>query len=500
MNKVILFNPRAAHHNVRIPNSILQLGAAIEGKFEYEFVDGNRENDPWQRIESLLQTGEFRYFGCTAMPAMQLKQAIPFSQKIRTQFPEIVIIWGGYFASNQHKSVLNSGFVDYVVDGPGDIAFPKLITALAENQPLDAIENLIFKRDGNIIRNAREALLDQDYLPLLPYEKLNRAYSIDGYLGRTYLGRKTLAYHSSMGCPFSCSFCAVVPIYNARWRGKSAKNIYSDVKFLKENYGADAIEFHDNNFFVSEKRTVEFANLIAPENMVWWGEARIDTLNKYSDDSLRRMRDSGCKMIFFGAETGNDAVLQQMNKGGTQSGEQIKAFAARMAQFDIIPEYSFVLGMPADSPGKVMRQIDEDIEFIKEIKRINPATEIIIYVYSPVPTEGSELYELAKENGFKFTEKLTDWLNPDWENFDLRKNPLTPWLTPEMVDKIRNFETVLNAYHPTVSDIKLSAFQRKTMRLISALRYKTNLFRWPYELRFLQSRWLRYRQPEIEGF
>lgn len=121
-------------------------------------------------------------------------------------------------------------------------------------------------------------------------------------------------------------------------------------------------------------------------------------------------------------------------------------------------------------------------------------------MYSPVPTEGSELYELAKENGFKFTEKLTDWLNPDWENFDLRKNPLTPWLTPEMVDKIRNFETVLNAYHPTVSDIKLSAFQRKTMRLISALRYKTNLFRWPYELRFLQSRWLRYRQPEIEGF
>ncbi|MEZ4765875.1 MAG: hypothetical protein R3C26_22635 [Calditrichia bacterium] len=167
----------------------------------------------------------------------------------------------------------------------------------------------------NIIRNAREALLDQDSLPPLPYEKLNRAYSIDGYLGRTYLGRKTLAYHSSMGCPFSCSFCAVVPIYNARWRGKSAKNIYSDVKFLKENYGADAIEFHDNNFFVSEKRTVEFANLIAPENMVWWGEARIDTLNKYSDDSLRRMRESGCKMIFLARKPATMRCWQ-MNKGG----------------------------------------------------------------------------------------------------------------------------------------------------------------------------------------
>ncbi|MEZ4765876.1 MAG: hypothetical protein R3C26_22640 [Calditrichia bacterium] len=51
----------------------------------------------------------------------------------------------------------------------------------------------------------------------------------------------------------------------------------------------------------------------------------------------------------------------------------------------------------------------------------------------------------------------------------MRKNPLTPWLTPEMVDKIRNFETVLNAYHPDGFGYQ-AAFQRKTMRLISALR------------------------------
>jgi len=240
--------------------------------------------------------------------------------------------------------------------------------------------------------------------------------------------------------------------------------------------------------------------LIKNENIIWWGEGRIDTIHKYSDDSLTLMREAGCRMIFFGAETGNDAILKQMDKGGTQSGEQIKKFAARMKKFDIIPEYSFVLGLPAETPEKVMRQIDEDIQFIKQIKEINPDTEIIIYVYSPVPTEGSELYNEVIKTGFRFPEKLDDWLDPQWANFDLRKNPLTPWLTADMIDKILNFETVINAQYPTVSDFKLTAFQKKTMRILSSLRYKTGFYNFPYELKALQKFWLKYRRPEVEGF
>ena len=176
------------------------------------------------------------------------------------------------------------------------------------------------------------------------------------------------------------------------------------------------------------------------------------------------------------------------------------AFAQRLRKFDIIPEYSFVLGLPGDSPEAVMKQIDEDIEFIRNIKEINPETEIIIYVYSPVPTEGSDMYQEVVASGFRFPQKLEDWLSPVWENFDLRKNPLTPWLTPEMVDKIRDFETVLNGYYPTVSDIKLKPVHKKWMKRFSALRYKTKSYRYPYEIKALQKFWLRYRQPETEGF
>jgi anaerobic magnesium-protoporphyrin IX monomethyl ester cyclase len=227
--------------------------------------------------------------------------------------------------------------------------------------------------------------------------------------------------------------------------------------------------------------------------------ARIDTMDKFKDESLDLLREAGCKIIFFGAESGNDAVLKQLDKGGTQTGEQIVRFAERMKRFDIIPEYSFVLGTPAPTPEQVMAQIEFDINFIKRVKAVNPRTEIVMYTYSPVPTEGSELFKSVKESGFSFPQRLEDWITPQWERFDMRKNPLTPWLTPEMIDKIRNFETVLNGYYPTVSDIRLSHVKRKMIQLVSGLRYKTSFYRFPYEIKLLHRLW-KYRQPEIQGF
>jgi anaerobic magnesium-protoporphyrin IX monomethyl ester cyclase len=500
MNKVLLFNPRSAIAKHRVPNSLLNIAASINDSYPWMIVDGNCEDDPYKKLSGFLSTGEYKYLGITVMPGPQTKQAIPFSKKIKEQFAGTVIIWGGYFPTNHYRTVLDSGYVDFVINGPGDHAFPQLIDALENDKPYELIKNLIYRAGDGIIKNAKQDLIDQDELPPLPYDKLNEMYAIDiFYLGKTYLGTRTLAYHSSIGCPFTCSFCAVVPTYEARWKAKSAEHVYRDIKYIKTKWGANAIEFHDNNFFVSEKRTVEFSKLIRPEKMNWWGMARIDTMDKFRDESLSLMREAGCRIIFFGAESGNDAILKQLDKGGTQTGEQILRFAERMKKFDIIPEYSFVLGTPAPTPEQVMDQIEFDINFIRKVKRMNPRTEIVLYTYSPVPTEGSELFEKVKQSGFEFPRKLEDWVSPQWERFDLRKNPLTPWLTPEMIDRIRNFETVLNGFYPTVSDIRLNGIKKAMMKIVSGVRYRTNFYRFPYEIKLLQKMW-RYRQPEIQGF
>ena len=499
MKKVLLFNPRAGETVHIIPNAILAIAASIEGLAEYVIVDGNRETDPLKKINTYLKSGEFGFFASTVMPGPQLKQAIPFTRKIRQEFPQVKIIWGGYFASNHHITIIKSGDVDVIVNGPGDKAFPLLLKALSNNYPLGDIENLVFMTDRKITVTKKSALHDQDTLPALPYDRLDSFYSMNGYLGKTFLGSKTIAYHSSIGCPFTCSFCGVVPIFSARWQGKSAQVIHKDIIYLKDKFGGNAFQFHDNNFFVSEKRAVEFAGLIAPEKMKWWAEGRIDTMDHFTDESLQAIADSGCAMIFFGAESGSNKLLTQMDKGGKQTGEKIKSFAARIKKFGIIPEYSFVLGLPADTEEQVWQQIFDEVAFIKEIKEINPETEIVIYVYTPVPTEGSELYHDSAAKGFSFPRTLEEWMQPQWLNFDLHREFLTPWLKPEMIRYIHDFETVIHAQYPTVSDYKLSWLQRRVIKKISFLRYRMNIFSYPYELKALMKYWLRYRQPEIQG-
>ncbi len=506
MNKILFFNPRAAESKARVPNSILSIAASIEGKYEYAIVDGNLEADPFRKLLQYLNTGEYSVFASTVMPGPQLRQAIPFTREIRNKYPGVKIVWGGYFPSNHSQVCIQSGYIDFIIYGPGDYSFPGLMDIIfcKKNSRDEAIllknvPNLIFLSNGQVIKTKKDELYDQDKLPPLPYDRLNNFYPMKKYIGKTVLGSKTFAYHSSVGCPFTCAFCGVVPIYNARWRARSAEMMYTDIKEVKNKYGINAVEFYDSNFFVSEKRVVEFSKLINKENLVWWGEGRIDTIDKYSDDSLAMMREAGCKMIFHGAESGNDEMLKKMDKGGTQSGEQIKRFAARMAKFDIIPEYSFVVGTPADTEEEVNRQIDFDIQFIREIKEINPRTEIIIYVYSPVPTEGSQLSHDVIKAGFHFPRTLDEWSSPQWENFDLHRNPLTPWLKPYMIDKIKNFETVLNGYYPTVTDLRLNSFKRKFIRTVAAFRYRKGIYWKPYELKALQILW-KYRQPELEGF
>lgn len=496
---ILLFNPRAANYKPRIPNSVLSIASSISPEYEILIVDGNLEDKPLDKMLSYLSTKNILCIGFTVMPGPQLQQAIPFANKIKQIYPDILMVWGGYFPSNQPLIVLESGFVDVIVNGIGNFAFNSLLSSINNRSQWSKINNLIFLENGILNKTPKSEIPDPDELSPLNYEMLNRFYPLKKYLGKTYLGTRTIAYHSSFGCPFTCSFCAVVPIYQARWKGMSAKKMMQDLNFLFENFNGNAIEFHDNNFFVSEKRCVEFANLVMDKNIYWWGEARIDTMDKFSDESLKLLAESGCKMIFFGAESGDDAQLKTMDKGGQQSATQILNFAARLRKFNIIPEYSFVLGTPPQGEKTVLDQINHEINFIRNVKKTNPDTEIIIYTYSPVPNEGSKLYDEVKKNGFKFPQKLEDWINPEWINFDLRKNPLTPWLTSREINRIKNFETVLNARFPTKTDIRLSPLKRKLLVAFGSIRYWLKFYYFPYELRLLMKIW-KYRQPEKEGF
>jgi anaerobic magnesium-protoporphyrin IX monomethyl ester cyclase len=317
---------------------------------------------------------------------------------------------------------------------------------------------------------------------------------MDHYIHPTYLGRRTVAHNSSFGCPFSCSFCAVVAMSNRRWLAQSPARIESVLRGLVRDYQIDAVMMHDMDFFISEARVAEFAERIAPLKLTWWALGRIDTLMHYSETTWTLMARSGLKMVFSGAESSSDALLATMNKGGRSAAHLAIDLALRMRKHRVVPEYSFVLGTPPDP----LEDMNRTFEFIREIKSANPATEIVLYTYTPVPMDGT-MYQEASRLGFRFPTTLDEWASDEWRQLMMRRGEHIPWMDGGVRTRVRNFERVLNAYYPTVTDRRLTPARRALLKAVSGWRYALKCYAAPYELRALH-RLIQYQRPETTGF
>ncbi|HEY1924872.1 MAG TPA: cobalamin B12-binding domain-containing protein, partial [Candidatus Acidoferrum sp.] len=78
-----------------MPLSVLALGAALEGKEQYEIVDGNLDENPTQTISRLIQQNNVEMLGVTVMPGPQMASALETSREIRRLHPKVPIVWGG---------------------------------------------------------------------------------------------------------------------------------------------------------------------------------------------------------------------------------------------------------------------------------------------------------------------------------------------------------------------------------------------------------------------
>ncbi len=508
---LILYNPpSSAQRKPILPMSLLALGALLEGQHDYRIVDGNLEADPLAALDRIIDETGVDILGVTVMPGPQLNDAVPTCRALKTRHPQVTIIWGGYFPTQHWEACLNAPYVDYVVRGHGEVVFKTLLDTLRRGDTPAALPGLAFRGAGSGERAAKSAsaltianslltidhspapIPHPDHLPDWPYHRVD----MPRYLRRTFMGQRTFTHHSSYGCPFFCNFCAVVNMVNGRWLAQSAGRVAAAVQMAVQRWGVDAVEFDDNNFFTSEARVAEFAERILSMGLRigWWGEARIDTLLHYSERTWALMRDSGLKMVFLGAESGSDETLQRMNKGGKASAAKTLEIAAKMARYGIVPEMSFVLGNPPDPEGDVR----QTLAFIRQVKRINPQTEIILYMYTPVPLAG-ELYEQAKAEGFHFPETLEQWISPEWRDFSQRRSAALPWVQDPLRRRLHDFERVLNAYYPTATNPSLTGPRRALLRAASAWRYHLGVYSHPLELRALH-KVMAYQRPETSGF
>jgi anaerobic magnesium-protoporphyrin IX monomethyl ester cyclase len=460
-----------------LPMSLLALGALLDSEFDYRIVDGNVD-DPVEAIRAISERHPLTAIGLTVMPGPQLSHAVPLSRTLKQRFPGVPIVWGGYFPSQHSDVVLKDGAVDYCVRGQGEHTFVRLMRVLARGGSLDDIRGLSFRRNGTIHHTPIASLAPLDTAPLWPYHRVD----MRRYFHRHYLGNRVGTHHSSYGCPFACNFCAVVSIANRKWVAESPERVGTILATFRQLYGADAVQFHDMDFFISEPRTAAIAERLQALEMTWWALGRVDELMRYRSATWQVLKQSGLKMVFVGAESGSTDTLKRMNKGGTAAAELTLDLAQRTREYGIVPEFSFVVGNPPDPEA----DLRHTLRFIRRVKSINPAAEIILYVNSPV-------------SDYPFPETLDEWLTDRWQAFSLRRDPRTPSSPLEVRRRVRNFETVLNAYYPTVTDMRLTGWRRALLRASAAWRYHSRVDAWPIELNALQ-RLFRYQRPETVGF
>ncbi|HEU4781539.1 MAG TPA: radical SAM protein [Steroidobacteraceae bacterium] len=485
--RILLINPAiTSRRHARFPLSIMTMAAALEGRCDATLIDGNRDGSAVRSAADSVRASTFEAVGITVMGGPQVATAIEVSRAVRAANPRVPIVWGGYFPTLYPEVALNNDYVDYVIRGPGEDTMRELLDALAEPQSHDlgSIAALSWRRDGVAVSNAERAFSRKHIAPALRYDLLSDPRA---YLVKTFLGERTAAHQAALGCRFRCTFCGVAAMFRGATALPPAERLDRELAFLKHELGADSVQFYDHNFFDREVEMMPLLEVLAKHELPWWCYARADALVGLSAESWALVRKSRLRMAYIGAETPNDKLLRSIRKG-TRSDQTLEV-ADLCRRNGVVPELSFMVAPPDDPEGETERTFD----FIRQVKKVNPAAEIIVYIYTPLPahcvpdSKRLKLTTLVDVHGapVRFPRTPEEWTERRWVDYACHAD--APWMTERLRRRVRDFVTVLRCRFPTVQDTRSPGWAKTALRGLAGWRYSLRRYDRPWELNATQT-------------
>jgi radical SAM superfamily enzyme YgiQ (UPF0313 family) len=432
------------------------------------------------------------------MGGPQIPAAIAVSKAVRAASPKTPILWGGYFATLCATQSVTAPYVDYVVRGQGEQTLIELLQSIFNGDAarLKSIEGLSWLDQGTPVHNKDRAFSTARPLEPRSYAKLANPRI---YLGKTFLGRQTAVHQAAFGCRFRCTFCGVASMFRGKTSLPDAERLDRDLTFLGQELGADSIHYYDHNFFDREVEMVPLLEVMAKHQLPWWCFARSDALVNLSDRSWSLVRKSRLRMAYIGAESPNDTLLHDIRKG-TRSDQTLQVVEKCRAN-GVIPELSFMLAPPEDPEGETERTF----EFIRAVKRLHPATEIMLYIYTPLPPSlhappprrgpKTELKDVHG-NPVVYPATADEWAQPHW--VDYWCPPDAPWLSERLRRRILDFTTVLGCRFPTITDVRSPSWAKTALSALAAWRYRYAKYSRPVELD-LSKKVVRLWDPRVSG-
>jgi radical SAM superfamily enzyme YgiQ (UPF0313 family) len=395
---------------------------------------------------------------------------------LKRLFPRLPIVWGGWHPSILPEQCIESGVVDAVVIGQGEVAFRELLEKIDSPQDWAAISGLCIAatvgngNTGRPLRTPPRPLARMDQFPATRYELLD----VERYF--EHKGTRQIDYSSSRGCPYRCTFCADPMVYKNKWTGLSADRVLDDLLDLHTRYRMDEVLFLDDDLFASPRRIQELVDAFVRAKIpfTWKGAARADELCRLPESFFDRLHGSGCRRITVGAESGSQKILDKIKK--QYKVDQIVTAARRASRAGIRVTYNFIVGFP----GETEDDFQATLALIKTIRRTDSRLDISMFFYSPYP--GTELVGELEQRGLRLPENLEGWRTFDIEGAWLPRND------PRFVRRVRNASFYLRHGYAASADSP----PRKFLQAMSRLRCERDWYGFPWERYLAEAgRWAR---------
>ena len=326
------------------------------------------------------------------------------AKEIKSQGDYTVVVGGPHVSALPEEAMQEKCF-DYGVIGEGERTVVELIDAISEGskKKIANVRGIIFYNGSKIVRTPPRAYIED--LDTLPFPARHLLPPITKYRYTSYKYLPTATIVTTRGCPYQCTFCDQ-GVFGNKFRTRSVTNIVDEIETLVEQYGVRGINILDDLFTLTSDRVIAFCHeLISRKLKIAW--TCLNRADRVNIEMLKIMKKAGCWQICYGIESGNQMVLNTVNKDETL---ETIAKAVQLTHESKINVWGlFMIGLP----GETEASIRDTIQFAKRL----PFDRAQLFITQPFP--GSELYKTALAEGkiardveyhyyhnFRFPEKL----------------------------------------------------------------------------------------------
>jgi radical SAM superfamily enzyme YgiQ (UPF0313 family) len=205
--------------------------------------------------------------------------------------------------------------------------------------------------------------------------------------------------YTGRGCPAQCTFCLwSQTIGGHKYRVRSAQNVADEMAYMKKLFPkVKEFFFDDDTFTANLPRARDIARKLAPLGVTWSCNSRANL----DYDTIKSFKDSGLRLFLVGYESGNDDILTRIKKGVTM--DEMRRFTKACHKAGVVIHGTFILGLPVET----QQSIENTIRFAQELDVFS------IQVSLAAPYPGTELFEMARQNGWFVKKDKTDLVEED---------------------------------------------------------------------------------------